>query len=198
MGLFEKNPLYITPTKRSIIKDDGNYFSWKQICFRALDMRNGKNLFDGKSKDGPVKVLVTNLNGFIDESEFRSLMQGQGFTYIGSYFEQHALILRNLIESKLQDPAVILSLERNNVEGVQIIYSDNPHQDFNNGLDDLIKTISVSVNGVANEVNKLSKRFAEKYPDDMMDIVDSYNSWVRLSGEIQDALKASKKQNKGG
>ena len=197
MGLFDFDPIIKTPVKKSVINKKENYFSWKQISFKALDMVNGKNLFNGKSKDGPVKVLVTNLNGFIDEREFQSLLRGQGFSYIGTYDEQHALVLRSLIESKLQDPAVIRMLEKNNVEGVQVIYSDNPHQDFNNGLDDLVKSMSVAVNTIATEVNNLSKRFAENYPDDMMDIVDAYNSWVRLSGEIQDALKASKKTNRG-
>lgn len=197
MGFFSNDPIFKTPVKPSVVNKEGNQFSWKVLVARALDMRNGKNLFDGKSKDGPVKVLITNLDGFISESEFRALVRGDGFSYIGTYYDSHVSVLRGLIESKLQDPAAIRAIERNNVEGIQIIYSDNPHQDFNNGLDDLVKKISVAVNSVAGEVNTLSKRFAEKYPDDMLDIVDAYNSWVRLSGEIQEALKASKRTNRG-
>lgn len=197
MGFFSNDPIFKTPVKPSVVNKDGNQFGWKVLVARALDMRNGKNLFDGKSKDGPVKVLITNLDGFISESEFRALVRGDGFSYIGTYYDSHVSVLRGLIESKLQDPAAIRAIERNNVEGIQIIYSDNPHQDFNNGLDDLIKKISFAVNSVAGEVNTLSKRFAEKYPDDMLDIVDAYNSWVRLSGEIQEALKASKRTNRG-
>lgn len=198
MGLFgfsnNRNVLG-GPIKQPPINNTGDCYNWNTLVTKALDAVHGKNVFDGKSYRGPVKVIVTNLDGFINDGEFIST--GIKASSIAGYNDSHISVLRSLITNKLKDPYIIDYVEKHALEGFQIIYGDNRNE-FNDGIDDLIHSIGTHVNEIVNDYEQVAKRLSVRHEIDMIEVADEFNSWVRLSKEFQETLRSLKKSEKSG
>ena len=83
-------------------------------------------------------------------------------------------------------------IEKNSLDGFQIIYDSGNPGEFNEGLDDLIHSVSVNVNNVVADYEKIAKRLAARHETDMIEVANEFNLWVRLSKEFQETLGAYK------
>lgn len=196
MGLFSSNRNVLGgPIKQPPINNDGDYYRWDVLVTKALDAVHGRNVFDGMSKRGPVKVIITSLVGFeqfIDEHNFvNSGIKSAPKAPLG-YTDAHISVLRGLLANKLKDPYVIEFIEKNSLDGFQIIYDSGNPGEFNEGLDDLIHSVSVNVNNVVADYEKIAKRLAARHETDMIEVANEFNLWVRLSKEFQETLGAYK------
>lgn len=193
MGLFgfsnNRNVLG-GPIKQPPINNTGDSYNWNTLVTKTLDAVHGKNVFDGKSYRGPVKVIVANIDGFINEGEF--INTGIKASSIAGYNDSHISVLRSLITNKLKDPYIIDYVEKHALEGFQIIYGDN-RSEFNDGIDDLINSIGVHVNEIVSDYEKVAKRLAARHEIDMIEVADEFNSWVKQSKEFQEILRNLKK-----
>lgn len=182
--------------KQPPINSTGDCYNWNTLVTKALDAVHGKNVFDGKSYRGPVKVIVTSLDGFINDGEFNStgIKNAPKGPYVG-YNDAHISVLRSLIANKLKDPYIIDYVEKHALEGFQIIYGDN-RSEFNDGIDDLIHSISVHVNEIVGDYDMVAKRLAVRHETDMIEVADEFNSWVQQSKEFQEILRNLKKKDK--